>query len=91
MDFYICTLDKIISEFSSRFDAAEYFDFNQICSQYISDPYTFPIQNLNLLSEQFSILLSLIQNEVIKLQAETSIKPKSIIDLWKNYSNYFNL
>ena len=56
-----------------------------------SDPYTFPIQNLNSLSEQFSIPPSLIQNELIELQAETSIKSKSIIDLWKNYSNYFNL
>ena len=41
MDFYICILDKLISEFSTRFDAAVYFDFYQICSQYISDPYTF--------------------------------------------------
>ena len=30
-------------------------------------------------------------NELIELQAKTSIKSKSIIDLWKNYSNYSNL
>ena len=66
MDFYICILDKLISEVSTRFDVTEYFDFSQICSQYISDPYTFPIQNLNSLSQQFSILFSVIQNELIE-------------------------
>ena len=91
MDFYICILDKLISEFSTRFDAGEYFDFDQNCSQYISDPYTFPIKNLNSLSQQFSIALSLLQNELIELQSETSIKSKSIIDLWKNCINYPNL
>ena len=46
MDFYICILDNLILEFSTRLDAAEYFYFYQICLQYISDPYTFPIQNV---------------------------------------------
>ena len=74
MDFYICILDNLISEFSTRFDVGEYFDFYQNCSQYISDPYTFPIQNLNSLSQQFSIALSLLQKDLIELQSETSIK-----------------
>ena len=91
MDFYICILDNLISEFSTRFDATEYFDCYQICSQYISDPYTCSIQNLILLSQQFLVPFSVIQNELIELHAETSIKSKSIIDLWKNYSNYSNL
>ena len=60
MDFSICILGKLISEFATRFDSAEYFDFYHICSQYISDPFTFFIQNLNLLSHQFSIPLSVI-------------------------------
>ena len=89
IDFYICILDKLISEFSTRFDAGEYFDFYQNCSQYI--PYTFPIHNLNSLSQQFLIALSLLQNELIELQSETSIKSKSIIDLWKYCTNYPNL
>ena len=30
-------------------------------------------------------------NQATALQAETSIKSKSIIDLWKHYSNYSNI
>ena len=34
MDFYVCILDNLTSEFFTRFDAGEYFDFYQNCSQY---------------------------------------------------------
>ena len=81
MDLYICNLENLIFEFSTRFEADEYFDFYQNCSQYIFDFYTIPISNLNLLSQQFSIAISLLQNKLIKLKSEASIKSKSIIDL----------
>ena len=92
MDFYICILDKLTSEFSIKLDWAEYFDFYHICSQYISDPYTAYSKFKLTISTIWTIFDNSFSksNKLIELQAETSIKSNSIIDLWKNYSNYFN-
>ena len=87
MGFFINIFDKLIEEFNSRFedDLTEFF---QTCSQFVSDPYSFPVEKLNIFREKFNISLSSMQNELIELQSESIAKSKSILEMWKNFKNY---
>ena len=58
----------------------------QIIKTFLSDPNSFNVEDLKILSNQFSISLSDLQNELVELKSETVlIVPKELllISYWK--------
>ena len=69
IEFYLLILDKIIDNFSQRFDQ-ESMQLFHLASKFIRNPITFTLESLLLLSKSFSINLATLHDELIELQAE---------------------
>ena len=86
LELFISAIDALIKNFSIRFDSDTMSVF-RLSSHFLSDPNSFNVEDLKILSNQFSVSLSDLQNELVELQSETVlIVPKELllISYWKN-------